>query len=101
MSRPNPPRHPPAGREGGAFPILCPRDNVIRAILVYAGFLLIIILFTEEFARGLAWLRACLNRSPRRRLIVYPLLVLLIIVAGIIIVTSLIKFTTTLTFSYD
>ena len=80
---------------------MCPQDNVIRAILFYAGFLLIIILFTEEFARALAWLRAGLKRSPRRRLIVYPLLVLLIVAAGIIIVTSLIKFSTALTFSYD
>jgi hypothetical protein len=63
--------------------------------------LLIIILFTEEFARALAWLRAGLKRSRRRRLIVYPLLVLLIVAAGILIVTSLIEFSTTLTFSYD
>jgi hypothetical protein len=63
--------------------------------------LLIIILFTEEFARALAWLRVGLKRSPRRRLIVYPLLVLLMVIAGIIIAVSLIEFTTTLTFSYD
>jgi hypothetical protein len=63
--------------------------------------LLIIFLFTEEFARALAWFRADLKRSPRRRLIVYPLLMLLLVAAGIIIVVSLIKFSTTLTFSYD
>ena len=83
------------------MPTICFRDNVIRAILFYAGFLLIIILFSEEFARALEWLRARLQRSPRSRIIVYPLLLLLIVVAGIIIVTSLIKFSTTLTFSYD
>ena len=58
-------------------------------------------MFSEEFARALKWLRACLKRSPRWRIIVYPLLLLLIVVAGFIIVTSLIKFSTTLTFSYD
>jgi H+/Cl- antiporter ClcA len=102
MTRPTPCAISPAGGgRRGRLPIICPRDNVIRAILFYAGLLLIIILFTEEFARALAWLRAGLKRSPRRRLIVYPLLVLLIVVAGVIIVTSLIKFSTTLTFSYD
>jgi len=79
----------------------CCRDTVIRTILFYAGFLLIISLFSEEFARALEWLRTCLRRSPRHRIIVYPLLLLLIAVCGFIIVASLIKFSTTLTFSYD
>jgi predicted PurR-regulated permease PerM len=77
------------------------QDAVIRTILFYAGFLLIIFLFSEEFARALEWLRACLKRSPRGRIIVYPLVLLLIAAAGFIIVTSLINFSTTLTFSYD
>jgi predicted PurR-regulated permease PerM len=58
-------------------------------------------LFSEEFARALEWLRTRLRRSPRCRIIVYPLLLLLILAAGFIIVTSLIEFSTTLTFSYD
>jgi len=58
-------------------------------------------LFSEEFARALNWLRAGVTRSPRYRLIIYPLLLLLLAAAGIIIATSLIKFSTTLTFSYD
>jgi hypothetical protein len=80
---------------------MCLRDTVIGTILFYAGFLLIIFLFTEEFARALAWLRARLKRSPRCRIIFYPLLLLLIVAAGFIIVTSLIKFSTSLTFSYN
>ena len=91
----------PAVADGGAFPTISFRDNVIRAILFYAGFLLIIIFLSEEFARTLKWLRALLQRSPRYRIIVYPLLLLLIVVAGFIIVTSLIQFSTALTFSYD
>jgi predicted PurR-regulated permease PerM len=63
--------------------------------------LLIIALFSEEFARALEWLRTRLKRSPRRRIIIYPLLVLLIAAAGFIIITSLIKFSTTIPFSYD
>jgi hypothetical protein len=58
-------------------------------------------LFSEEFARALKWLRVRLQRSPRYRIIVYPLLLVLIIAAGIIIATSLIDFSTALTFSYD
>jgi hypothetical protein len=77
------------------------RDNAIRAVLFYAGFLLIIFFFSEEFGRGLDWLRARLRTSPRYRIILYPLLLLLIVLAGIIIVTSLIKFSTGVTFSYD
>ena len=86
---------------GAAPPTDCFRDNAIRAILFYAGFLLIIIFFSEEFVRALNWLRVCVKRSPRYRIIVYPLLVLLIAVAGTIIVTSLIKLATALTFSYE
>jgi len=91
----------PAVADGGALPADCFRDTVIRTILFYAGFLLIIFLFSEEFARALKWLRARLQRSPRYRIIVYPLLLLLIVIAGFIIVTSLIEFSTALTFSYD
>jgi hypothetical protein len=91
----------PVVADGGAFPTIGFQDTVIRTILFYAGFLLIILLFSEEFARALEWLRGCLRRSPRRRIIVYPLLVLLILAAGFVIVTSLIQFSTALTFSYD
>jgi Zn-dependent protease with chaperone function len=80
---------------------MCFRDIVIRTILFFAGFLLIIFLFSEEFARSLKWLRTRLKDSPRGRIIIYPLLLLLIAAAGFIIVTSLIKFSTSLTFSYD
>jgi H+/Cl- antiporter ClcA len=81
--------------------MICLWGNVIRVILFYAGFLLIIILFSEEFARALKWLQAHAQRSPRHRLIIYPLLLVLLVVAGIIIAASLIDFSTTITFSYD
>lgn len=91
----------PAVADGGVFPAICFRDSVIRTILFYAGFLLIISLFSEEFARALEWVRIRLQRSPRYRIIIYPLLLLLIAAAGFIIVTSLIEFSASLTFSYD
>jgi hypothetical protein len=74
---------------------------VTRKILFFAGFLLLIFLFSEEFARALGWLRDSLKRSPRYRLIIYPLLFMLLVAAGIIIATSLIDFATGPTFSYD
>jgi hypothetical protein len=77
------------------------RCNVIRIMLYSAGFLLIIILFSEEASRGLEWLRAYLRRSPRHRVILSSLLLLLVVVVGISIVISLVNFATSLTFSYD
>jgi hypothetical protein len=74
---------------------------VTREILFFAGFLLIIVLFSEEFARALGWLSDNLKRYPRYRLIVYPLLLALLVAAGIIIATSLIDFATGPNFSYD
>lgn len=72
-----------------------------RTILFYAGFLLIIILFSEEFVRAGQWLRAFVRRYPRYRIVIYPLLLALIIVAGIIMANSLINFVADTTFSYD
>jgi hypothetical protein len=74
---------------------------MIGTILFYAGFLLFIVLFSEEFARAYAWLRLKLAQYPQYRIIAYPLMVALLLAAGIIIATSLIKFATTATFSYE
>jgi uncharacterized protein YacL len=75
--------------------------NVIKEILFYAGFLLIIILFSEEFARAVKWLRAHVQQYPQHRILIYPLVLVLIVVAGIIIANSLIRFCTSFSFSYD
>jgi uncharacterized protein YacL len=77
------------------------RGNVVKEILFYAGFLLIIMLFSEEFARGVKWLRAHVQQYPQHRIIVYPLVLVLIVVAGIIIANSLIRLCTSFSFSYD
>ena len=74
---------------------------MIETILFYAGFLLFIVLFSEEFAQAVAWLRVKLTHYPQYRIIAYPLIMALLLAAGIIIVTSLLKFTTTATFSYE
>jgi hypothetical protein len=74
---------------------------VARIILFYVGFLLIIILFSEEFARAGQWLRAFVRRYPRYRIVVFPLLLALIVAAGIIMANSLINFVTDMAFSYD
>jgi hypothetical protein len=74
---------------------------MIGTILFYAGILLFIVLFSEEFARGLTWLRLKLAQYPQYRIIAYPLMVALLLAAGIIIAISLIKFATTASFSYE
>jgi hypothetical protein len=62
---------------------------------------LITIFISEEFVRARKWLRARFKRSSRRRIIISPLLLLPFVVAGFIIVTSLIKFSPALTFAYN
>jgi hypothetical protein len=74
---------------------------VIREILFYVGFLLIMLLFTDEFARLVQWLRRYSRQHPRRRLILYPLILVLGALAGAIIASSLIRLATGLTFSYE
>ncbi len=74
---------------------------MLGTILFYAGLLVFIVLFSEEVARAAAWLRVQLAQYPRYRLIAYPLVVVLLLAAGIIIAASLIKLSTTATFSYE
>ncbi len=73
---------------------------MVSLILFYAGFLLILIIFAEEFARAVRWLRAALQRYPRYKIIAYPLIFLLAVAAGLIITSTLIRFAD-LTFSYN
>ena len=70
-------------------------------ILFFTGFLLLLFLFTEEFARLLAWMKKQLAQYPRYRIIAYPVIAVLLLAAGIIIATSLIEFATTPPFSYE
>jgi hypothetical protein len=74
---------------------------VIKVFLLYAGFFLLLLLFSEEFARAWRWLRAALDQHPRYKIIAYPLLFVLAVIAGLIIATSLIRFATEVPFSYD
>ena len=72
-----------------------------KVILIVVGLLLFISLFSEESARALAWLRTSLKRSPRYRVIVYPLLLILLVLMGLLIANSLINLATGPAFSYD
>jgi hypothetical protein len=74
---------------------------VIKEILFYVGFLLIILLFTEEFARAGRWLRAYVRQYPSRRILIYSLVLALMAAAGFIIASSLIYFATGIIFSYE
>ena len=77
------------------------RDHVIKVFLFYAGFCLLLLLFSEEFARAVRRLRAYLERHPRSKIIAYPLIFLLAVIAGLIIATSLMRFSTAVPFSYE
>ncbi len=50
---------------------------MLKTALFYAGFFLIFILFSEEFARGIKYFRELLKRRPRLKVLVYPLALLL------------------------
>jgi nitrate reductase gamma subunit len=73
---------------------------MIGTILFFAGFLLLLFLFSEEFARSLAWLKTQLVQWPQYRIIAYPAIAVLLLAAGILIATYLIEMST-ITFSYE
>lgn len=70
-------------------------------IAISAGLLLIILLCTEEFRRGLALAQAALERRPRLKPLAYPLAALLGLAAVLIILNALINLILSLPFSYE
>jgi hypothetical protein len=75
--------------------------SVLRTLLFYTGFLLIIFLFSEEAQRLLNRLAGLLNQSPHLKILIYPLVALLFLAALGLMVSSVISFVTSLKFSYD
>jgi len=73
---------------------------VLKTALFYAGFFLIFILFSEEFARGIKWLRELLQLRPRLKVVVYPL-ALLLAGAGLLLIGSSLASLFGLKFSYE
>ena len=73
---------------------------MVNILISAVGFLLIILLCTEEFRGALKslWLR--LTARPRAKYLAYPLAFVLILAAAGIIIFSLWSFVAT-TFSYD
>jgi hypothetical protein len=76
-------------------------EKVIKAVLQFAGFLLILLLFSEEFKRLVSWFWEVIRQEPRLKIILYPLALLLMVVAGALIVHSIITLFTTVLFSYE
>lgn len=74
---------------------------MLQFLTIAAGLLLIIILCTEECRLALqrAWLS--LRRRPYLRLLAYPLAVLLVLIAAVVIIGSLITLIASVRFSYD
>jgi hypothetical protein len=74
---------------------------VLKTALFYAGFFLIFILFSEEFARVIKWLGGVLRRHPQLKVVVYPLALLLAAAGLLIIGNSLVSLFTAFKFSYE
>ncbi len=74
---------------------------MLDTALFYAGFFLIFILFSEEFAWVIKWLTGLLRRHPRLKVVIYPLALLLAGAVLLIIGNSLISLFTTVKFSYE
>jgi hypothetical protein len=72
-----------------------------KSIIFYIGFLLIVILFTEEFHQSLKWARGALQEYPHLKRIAYPLAVLLAILAALLIANSLITLFIGIRYSYE
>lgn len=78
-----------------------PLTSVLKTFLFYAGFALIFLLFSEEFRNGLHRLRTHLEQRPTRKMIAYPLAILLFLTVAALIAHSLITFFTSVLFSYE
>jgi hypothetical protein len=74
---------------------------MIESIIFYAGFFLIVILFTEEFQKALRWAREALQAYPHWKPLAYPLAVLLAILVAMLIVNSIITLFTGIKYSYE
>ena len=73
---------------------------MLKTALFFAGFFLIFILFSEEFARGIKCLRELLKLRPRLKAVVYPL-ALLLAGAGLLLIGSSLISLFGLKFSYE
>jgi hypothetical protein len=74
---------------------------MIESIIFYAGFLLIVILFKEEFQKSLRWAWEALQAYPNLKPLAYPLAVLLAILVAMLIVNSIITLFTGIKYSYE
>jgi hypothetical protein len=75
--------------------------GTLGTVLYYAGFLLVLILCSEEFKRLVKYLWKVISRYPRLKVLCYPLAVVLIMAAAALIANSFITLFVTVLFSYD
>ena len=76
-------------------------ERVLQAAFEYGGFFLVVILFSEECRRLVAWFWRMVRQYPRLRVLFYPLAMLLVIGAAALIANSFIRLFITVLFSYD
>ena len=74
---------------------------MLTFISISAGLLLIILLCTEEFRRGLLYAREALQRRPRLKPLAYPLAALLLLAVALLLLNALIGLVLSVTFSYE
>jgi hypothetical protein len=76
-------------------------EGVLKAVLQYAGFFLVLLLFSEEFRRLVRWFRNIIRQYPRLKFLFYPVATLLVIAAAALIANSLLHLFGTVLFFYD
>lgn len=74
---------------------------MLDSLLFYAGFLLLIIPFSEDFRNLVNRLWDLLRQYPTLKIVIYPLALLLVAAAVLIIGNSLKTLFITLKFSYE
>ena len=74
---------------------------MLDLILSYAGFFLILLLFSEDFRRLCQRLKGKLEERPALKILAYPLAAGFLLIAAGLIGTSLLRLVFGLRFSYD
>jgi predicted nucleic acid-binding Zn ribbon protein len=75
--------------------------KTLKAVLPYAGLILLILLCSEECRRLVSYFWQVTRQEPRLKIILYPLAALLMVGAAALIAHSVFVLFTTVTFSYE
>jgi hypothetical protein len=76
-------------------------DRALKTALQYSGFLLVLLLCSEEFRRLVTWFSHLIRQNPRLRFWLYPLAALVAIGVAALIANSFITLFISVLISYD